>query len=387
MKKVVKYILWLPFAVSISSFALYFVYAIRIKFKNLTVTESMQNSLKLYLIIGLISLFVGLFVVFIKKTILLFKMDDSENVREKNVKEKKIKEQKVSNKVISISKNEQEQTINKNELILKILNPVFKDNKITGTLDTTNQDVIVYLDKEEKVEVKHKEIVFQLLKEIIELNTPSKIEEEIKLNLPNNITDVTKIYLSEATPGKGNLTFEEGVLDEDKKTKIELTVAVALVKEQKMDLILQKLTELGVSKIIPVSMERSIVKLDKERFNKKKVRWESICKEASEQSKRTNIPIIEDIKSIKDLTKEDADLKLVASTKEKEKLLNYYLQSIEDCAKIIMVIGSEGGISDKEEDILVSNGYNRVSFGNLIFRVETATIYVASIINYISSRS
>ena len=53
MKKVVKYILWLPFAVSISSFALYFVYAIRIKFKNLTVTESMQNSLKLYLIIYL----------------------------------------------------------------------------------------------------------------------------------------------------------------------------------------------------------------------------------------------------------------------------------------------------------------------------------------------
>ena len=52
-----------------------------------------------------------------------------------------------------------------------------------------------------------------------------------------------------------------------------------------------------------------------------------------------------------------------------------------------MVIGPEGGISDKEEDILVSNGYNRVSFGNLIFRVETATIYVASIINYISSRS
>ncbi len=74
-----------------------------------------------------------------------------------------------------------------------------------------------------------------------------------------------------------------------------------------MDLILQKLTELGVSRIIPVSMERSIVKLDKERFNKKKVRWESICKEASEQSKRTNIPIIEDI-SIKDLTKEDADI-------------------------------------------------------------------------------
>lgn len=215
------------------------------------------------------------------------------------------------------------------------------------------------------------------------------IKKVMRMNINDKIEVVynNKLHICEITSLEPfNIKVIEE-LDEDKKTKIELTVAVALVKEQKMDLILQKLTELGVSKIIPVSMERSIVKLDKERFNKKKVRWESICKEASEQSKRTNIPIIEDIKSIKDLTKEDADLKLVASTKEKEKLLNYYLQSIEDCAKIIMVIGPEGGISDREEDILVSNGYNRVSFGNLIFRVETATIYVASIINYISSRS
>ena len=224
---------------------------------------------------------------------------------------------------------------------------------------------------------------------LLEESDIKHIKKVMRMNINDKIEVVynNKLHICEITSLEPfNIKVIEK-LDEDKKTKIELTVAVALVKEQKMDLILQKLTELGVSRIIPVSMERSIVKLDKERFNKKKVRWESICKEASEQSKRTNIPIIEDIKSIKDLTKEDADLKLVASTKEKEKLLNYYLQSIEDCAKIIMVIGPEGGISDKEEDILVSNGYNRVSFGNLIFRVETATIYVASIINYISRRS
>ena len=224
---------------------------------------------------------------------------------------------------------------------------------------------------------------------LLEESDIKHIKKVMRMNINDKIEVVynNKLHICEITSLEPfNIKVIEK-LDEDKKTGVELTVAVALVKEQKMDLILQKLTELGVSRIIPVSMERSIVKLDKERFNKKKVRWESICKEASEQSKRTNIPIIEDIKSIKDLTKEDADLKLVASTKEKEKLLNYYLQSIEDCAKIIMVIGPEGGISDKEEDILVSNGYNRVSFGNLIFRVETATIYVASIINYISSRS
>ena len=174
MKKVVKYILWLPFAVSISSFALYFVYAIRIKFKNLTVTESIQNSLKSYLIIGLISLFVGLFVVFIKKTIMLFKMDNEEN-KETKIKEKRIKieknktiaEPKSEDKIINMPKEKQSE----NEMTLKILNPVFKDNKITGTLETTNQDVIVYLDKDESKQelIKKPEIRSDLL---IDSNCP-----------------------------------------------------------------------------------------------------------------------------------------------------------------------------------------------------------------------
>lgn len=178
----------------------------------------------------------------------------------------------------------------------------------------------------------------------------------------------------------------EDTISKENKLNIELTIAIGLVKEQKIDLILQKLTELGVSRIIPVDMERSIVKLDKERFNKKKVRWQMICKEASEQSKRTDIPEITDIMSIKDLVNLDYDIKLVASTKEKDKLLNYYLQSIKDCAKIIMVIGPEGGISPKEETYLLENNYNPVSFGDLIFRVETAAIYVGAVFNFIAVR-
>ena len=192
------------------------------------------------------------------------------------------------------------------------------------------------------------------------------IKKVMRMNINDKIEVVynNKLHICKINELEPLSLVVDNVIDKENKINLDVTIAIGLVKEQKMDLILQKLTELGVNRIIPISMERSIVKLDKERFSKKKIRWDSICKEASEQSKRTNIPIIEDIKSIKDLTKEDADLKLVASTKEKEKLLNYYLQSIEDCAKIIMVIGPEGGISDKEEDILVSNGYNRVSFGN-----------------------
>lgn len=174
--------------------------------------------------------------------------------------------------------------------------------------------------------------------------------------------------------------------NEENKLGLDVVVALGLVKEQKMDLILQKLTELGVNEIIPVNMERSIVKLDDKRLDKKMIRWETICKEASEQSKRTSIPIIHNVINLKDLSKIEGDIKLVASTSEKDKLLNCYLQNVDNCAKIVVVIGPEGGISDKEENYLINNGYNPVSFGNLIFRVETACIYVASILNYYSSR-
>lgn len=181
-----------------------------------------------------------------------------------------------------------------------------------------------------------------------------------------------------------SLSINDTILEEN-KLSLDVTVAIGLVKEQKMDLILQKLTELGVNTIIPLNMERSIVKLDAKKLEKKKVRWETICKEASEQSKRTDIPIIGDIMNLKELVKLDYDMKLIASTKEKNKMLNYYLQSVNKCAKIIVVIGPEGGISNSEELFLNDNNFNSVSFGNLIFRVETAAIYVASIFNYYSS--
>lgn len=169
------------------------------------------------------------------------------------------------------------------------------------------------------------------------------------------------------------------------ETAIDVTIAIALVKEQKMDLILQKLTELGINKIIPVAMERSIVKLDTKKFTKKKERWEKICKEASEQSKRNKIPKILDIHTIKDLNLLDYDQKFICSTKNKENLVNNYLQDLNSCAKMIFVIGPEGGIAPGEEEQLENYGYIPVTLGGRIMRVETAAIYIASIINFCSN--
>ena len=170
------------------------------------------------------------------------------------------------------------------------------------------------------------------------------------------------------------------VLNEDKEMETELTIAISLVNEQKMDLILQKLTELGIKKIIPVKTERSIVKLDDKKITKKLARWQMICKEASEQSKRTFIPKVENIISLNELLNIPNDLKLICSLKEGTKPLNYYLKK--NIKEVLFVIGPEGGFTDKEEKLLLKK-FKPVSLGKRVMRVETAAIYVASIINFI----
>jgi len=176
------------------------------------------------------------------------------------------------------------------------------------------------------------------------------------------------------------------ICPDNNESNNEVTVAIALVKEQKMDLILQKLTELGISKIIPLSMERSIIKLDNKKFEKKKERWEKICKEAAEQSKRNTIPEITNIHTIKQLENLSYNQKFICSTRNTKNIINNYLQNPNDCATMIFVIGPEGGISPKEEDLLESFGYIPITLGNRIMRVETAAIYIASIINFLSNR-
>ena len=160
-----------------------------------------------------------------------------------------------------------------------------------------------------------------------------------------------------------------------------MTIAVSLVYEQKFDLILQKLTELGVSRIIPVKTERSIVKIDDSKITKKYQRWQTICKEASEQSHRTNIPKAERIMTLQELTKEVADTKLICSLGESTKPLHTYLN--ENIKSLLFVIGPEGGFSEKEEKLLVENSFERTTLGKRVLRVETAAMYVASIINYV----
>jgi len=161
----------------------------------------------------------------------------------------------------------------------------------------------------------------------------------------------------------------------------EIVLIIPLLKEQKMDLILQKSTELGVNKIIPYLAEHSIIKLKDGNSDKKLERWGKIVKEASEQSHRDCIPVITDILKFDEIKKLEG-LNLICSTREKNKNIKNVFTSNKKCAKINLVIGPEGGLSKKEETELIESHFIPVTLGNRIMRVETVPLFIMSIVNY-----
>lgn len=161
---------------------------------------------------------------------------------------------------------------------------------------------------------------------------------------------------------------------------IDIVLIVPVLKEQKMDLVLQKATELGATRIIPIITERCIVKLnDKE--SKKLDRWSRIVKEASEQCKRISVPIIDNVHTISDLNFSDG-VKLVCSTRENEKNIKNVMHNLNGCAKMYIVVGPEGGLSIDEENKLNDLGFVSITLGKRIMRVETVPMFVLSILNY-----
>lgn len=169
--------------------------------------------------------------------------------------------------------------------------------------------------------------------------------------------------------------------EEENRENRELVLIIPLLQEQKMDYILQKATELGVTKFIPYYAERSVIKLNAKKEESKRERWSRICKEASEQSKRLDIPIITKVHTLEELSNLEG-VSIVCSTTEKDKTLKNLLHSLSNCDKMNMIVGPEGGLSPREEDYLVKSGFERVTLGKRIMRVETVPLFLMSAITY-----
>jgi len=165
---------------------------------------------------------------------------------------------------------------------------------------------------------------------------------------------------------------------------IRIILAQGLPKSDKMDFIVQKAVEMGVSEIIPVSMDNCVVQLDTEKAKKKTERWQKIVEEAAKQSKREIVPQVSRPLTLKQLLdlKQGVRLKIVAYEVEDRRGLKEFLQSQKSIKEILLLIGPEGGISKEEFNLLKEGGMISVSLGKRILRTETAGLATVAAILY-----
>ena len=157
------------------------------------------------------------------------------------------------------------------------------------------------------------------------------------------------------------------------ESNLDLTLAVALLKGEKFDLVVQKAVELGVSKLIPLKTKRADVKLKES--EKKLERWRKIALEAAKQSGRAKLMQIE----------KPSDFEQFIETKSGTRILfaernGASFAEIKTAQQIIAVVGAEGGWEDAEIEMAREKGFQIITLGGRILRAETAAIAITAIL-------
>jgi 16S rRNA (uracil1498-N3)-methyltransferase len=136
-----------------------------------------------------------------------------------------------------------------------------------------------------------------------------------------------------------------------------------------MDYSIQKAVELGVSRIVPLLSERSVVRVDAERWDKKLEHWRGVIVSACEQSGRTTVPRIEEVQKFERwLSTPSVPLRLVLAPG------GTALRSLTPATEVAMIIGPEGGLSENEIVMAEQRGCTRIGMGPRVLRTETAGV-------------
>lgn len=164
---------------------------------------------------------------------------------------------------------------------------------------------------------------------------------------------------------------------------IQLTLFQAVPKLDKLEFIVQKATELGAMRIVPVLTERCVSRPDAKSFAKKRERLQKIARQASMQSGRGIIPEVSDIISFESATEKmtNCDLSLMFYEMGGQSLSDIKMDGVKT---ISILIGSEGGFEEKEARLCCDKGIIPVGLGNRILRCETAPIAAISIIMHLT---
>ena len=171
---------------------------------------------------------------------------------------------------------------------------------------------------------------------------------------------------------------------EDRPFKgVRVTLLQGLPKGDKFELIVQKAVELGVTTIVPVSTERSIVKLDDRKAADRVVRWQRIAEEAARQSQRADMPTIAQVTPLKAILSRpaaDGERRVVLDEEERTARLRDVLGSPASCT---VLVGPEGGLARTEVDAAVSAGFAQATLGPRILRTETVALTLLAIVQHV----
>jgi len=160
---------------------------------------------------------------------------------------------------------------------------------------------------------------------------------------------------------------------------LRIVLLQALLKGEKMDIVIQKATELGVSQVIPVITERSLV-----RETRKLLRWQKIAEEASRQCGRATIPDIAELQELGTAMKQaDVSSSRIIFWEQGGAPFSSILGAAAGCHRIILCTGPEGGFSEAEVSTAEAEGFRTASLGQRILRAETAAIAVVTITQYV----
>lgn len=188
-----------------------------------------------------------------------------------------------------------------------------------------------------------------------------------------------KSHLCSLTECEQDFAIAEIIEENFQNTELPVKIYLfqGLPKGDKMELIIQKAVELGVHKIIPVEMNRCVVKLDGKKKASKTARWQAIAESAAKQSKRTLVPEIEIPVSYTEAIKKAADLDLFLVPYESKRGMEDTKDAISLMKKgssVGILIGPEGGFEETEVEKAFSAGGKVISLGSRILRTETAAI-------------
>ncbi|HSD16972.1 MAG TPA: 16S rRNA (uracil(1498)-N(3))-methyltransferase [Thermomonas sp.] len=157
----------------------------------------------------------------------------------------------------------------------------------------------------------------------------------------------------------------------DNESPLRITLLQGIARGEKMDWILQKATELGVARILPVTSERSEVKLDAQRADKRLAHWRGIAVAACEQSGRATLPDVAAPQSLAQAAGLRAGRGFILDPFAEASLATVRDTRLQECT---IAIGPEGGWSPRDREQLVAAGYEGLRLGPRVLRTETAGI-------------